>query len=72
MANDLQPSHYDIEYLHAEFRKAGLPPPTEEQEDAFIEQCGKNWNDCGDDDKARREAFELLYATKCRNKKACK
>ncbi|MFA6700926.1 MAG: hypothetical protein WCS28_12260 [Thiomicrospira sp.] len=59
MSAQLEPSHFDIEYLHQHCKTACLPAPTEDDELRFIEQCGKNSSDGLTDLVARIQAFEV-------------
>lgn len=57
MSAQLEPSHYDIAYLH-EHAMVEITPDTE---DAFIDLVGKNVSDGMTDAEARDKAFQCIF-----------
>lgn len=57
MSAQLEPSHYDIAYLH----EHATVEITVEIEDAFIELVGKNVSDGMSDKEARDKAFQCIF-----------
>lgn len=57
MSAQLEPSHFDIEYLH----QHSVKEVTELDEEIFIELVGKNVSDGMTDAEARDKAFKCIF-----------
>lgn len=59
MTTDTIPADLDIEYLRISCNAHKIPAPTEIEECAFIELCGKNYSDGMCDVDARAAAWKV-------------